>query len=109
MRTFLLHLQLNNLSVRHVFLTNDALVGALKNRFHHPVWRAKILMENIRHIMGSLGEFNVHTIPRCLALAAFCLATHGSSLHELTLFHQGRDLPRWIMKNLLRIGVSFNL
>lgn len=64
MRISLLHLHLNNLFVRYVFLTNDELAVALKNVFHYQNWRANALMENIDNAMRSLGEIKFHTIPR---------------------------------------------
>lgn len=42
----------------------------------------------------------IHLTPRNWAGTTTRLSTHGASLHELTLFHQGRELPKWIMKSL---------
>lgn len=42
----------------------------------------------------------IHLTLRNWAGTTTRLSTHGASLHELTLFHQGRELPKWIMKSL---------
>lgn len=85
MRLTVQYIQQNNLTVRHVFIANEELVMAIKNGFHHQVWRVNPLIAIIDNLMRIMGDVPLHYIPRSWAKTEIGLEIHGASLHELTL------------------------
>ena len=53
------------------------------------------------------GSPSMVLVPREWTQIAIKLARHGNNSHLLSLFHQGMDLPRWLMKVTKQSGFYF--
>ncbi|XP_039143804.1 uncharacterized protein LOC120280896 [Dioscorea cayenensis subsp. rotundata] len=106
LKSILQYLHQNNLKPRQMFITHEELARTIKHGVLLPCWRTTNLLVNIGAMMMILGDIQLHTIPKRWAKASSGLAVHGRNLHELTLFHQGCELPKWIMKVISGFGSS---
>lgn len=100
-------LESKNLTIKNIFASNWELKEAIRNGNRQDNWRLQTRINEVLQSINSAGHPNVHLIPRKWAGVAHCLAIHGANLHELSLYHQGRDLPKWIMKKLLANNLNF--
>lgn len=72
--------------------------------------RALINTNNVTAWRLNTDQVNIEVIPREWNTLADKFAMHGRSRHGISLFHQGLNLPRWLMKSFQRtIIVSCNL
>lgn len=97
----------NNASIQHIFLSYSDLLLVINTRNSHNAWRADPWISIIHNLLVAIGDPMIYLIPKGRMEATAKLATHGFSLHTISLFHQGRDLPRWIMKAF--VSDSFNV
>lgn len=105
LRDALFYTQHESMHNKHIFFSYAELNLALKNGNPNHIWRLIPVITNIINLISSLCNPQLYIIPRSEAKVATSLATHGASMHELTLFQHGRDLSRWIMKNFLVNGI----
>lgn len=70
-------------------------------------WRLNLQIEVIKGIMDTLLVPKILFVPSDWNRAARSLAIHGLNHHEISLFHHGRELPRWLMKTFNLSGLSF--
>ncbi|XP_039128643.1 uncharacterized protein LOC120264845 isoform X2 [Dioscorea cayenensis subsp. rotundata] len=94
-----------NFQIKTIFIANVDLHKAIMSGDPQHTWRLYPLISSIIDYMSSLGNRQIHIIPRSWMTAAVSLAYHGANSHVLTLFHHGRDLPHWLMKQLNRNGI----
>lgn len=90
---------------RHILFNDAVLIEAIKRGHPLVAWR---LSHGINNIGCALSEMNnpcLHVISRNWNPPAICLATLRRNLHEINLFHHGRELPKWIMKTLHQNGI----
>lgn len=78
---------------KHIFLANNDLLSVIYQDHRHADWRLASLIENIRNLLQELLFPQIHIIPLKWLKPAATLAIFGSSMHALTLYHHGRDLP----------------
>lgn len=84
----------NNVTIRHIFLSYSDLLVAINTENYQNAWRSDPWINIFRNLPVSISDPKIHMIPRSQMAVALKLATHGSNLHTITLFHQSRDLPR---------------
>ncbi|XP_039129019.1 uncharacterized protein LOC120265197 [Dioscorea cayenensis subsp. rotundata] len=99
-------LQASDHQIKTIFMANDDLHSTIKAGYSHHDWRINPLIINITDYLICFGRPAIFTTPSNWLSAASSLALLGINSHILTLFHQGRDLPYWLMKLFLRLGVS---
>ncbi|XP_039136863.1 uncharacterized protein LOC120274163 [Dioscorea cayenensis subsp. rotundata] len=95
-----------DLQIKTIFIASFELHGFLKAGNHHHSWRLNPLLTSINDYLAELGCPQLHIIPHTWMTAAASLALHGLNSHVLTLFHQGRELPYWLMKQLKKNGIT---
>lgn len=100
------YLNIRPLTWKHTFTSCIELYGAINKGSPHNAWRIEPEISIANYYLNNLGNTLVHVIPRSWVRITFQLAIHGASLHELTLFHQGRILLKWIMKDLKANGLT---
>lgn len=94
--------------VKHVFISSSELYDATFLDNPQCDWLSTddiSLMKNIIAAIGNPPQLLV--IPKGWDAIAKRPAGLGFGLHGLTLYHQGRDLPRWLMKCIYSNGFSF--
>lgn len=96
----------SRIHVRHLFTSSQDLYTSMKNSGRHDDWRIKHLIRIGVDSLPLFGSPYIHVIPRGWDAISLHLARHGVGLHELSFFHQGRELPRWLMKCVLANGFS---
>lgn len=94
------------MAIKLVFTANNHLQGVLNHGRSADDWRLDCDFEDLNDLLNVLGNPQIHSIPRDWTRFVLSIATHGFSLHDITLFHLGRDLSNWIMKVLLANGIS---
>lgn len=95
-RIFVQHL-FNSSSVLHEAIISDRIVCD---------WRTIPWVNIVKSWLPTIGSPSMHFIPRWWNSLSNHLACQGTGLHELTLFHRGRDLPRWLMKSVVSNGFT---
>lgn len=103
------YLAARQLTFKHIYTSCSKLHGAIKRGNPQNDWRIEPEITTAIDYLNNLGSTLIYFIPRSWARIAFQLAIHGARLHELTLYHQGRDLPKWIMKDLKANGLSMQI
>ncbi|XP_039113706.1 uncharacterized protein LOC120249264 [Dioscorea cayenensis subsp. rotundata] len=95
---------LHGVRFRHIFLSCSALHSSLMTDGVVDDWLAAAVFSGLQSQLCEMDFPSIHVIPRDWNLCAARLASHNVSLHSLSLFFQGRDLPRWLMKVFLANG-----
>lgn len=72
-------------------------------------WRFNQWTQIIKNMLNTAGNPYIHHIPKDWLSPATKLAIHGRSLHVITPFSHGRDLPIWVMKSFELSGFKFQL
>lgn len=67
----------------------------------------KLNFATIKHDQD-LRYIAVEVIPRDWNHLADKLTAHGRSRHDISLYHQGYDLSRWLMKEAKKLNYCFN-
>ncbi|XP_039145745.1 uncharacterized protein LOC120282984 [Dioscorea cayenensis subsp. rotundata] len=99
-------LHASDLSSCTIFIASNDLYHLIQSDAIHFAWRLRPLISSLSDYLSSLGHPRICIIPKAWLAIANSLALHGLNSHVLTLFHQGKDLPRWLMRQLLQSGVS---
>lgn len=92
--------------LHHIFITNRDLHDAIKLDASRSTWQTDLWIKSIIDILSVLGNPEIYAIPHSWNAATHRLAIHGLSQHSLSLFHQGRELPHWLMKIFLSNGFT---
>ncbi|XP_039136253.1 uncharacterized protein LOC120273641 [Dioscorea cayenensis subsp. rotundata] len=92
--------------LHHIFITNRDLHDAIKLDASRSTWQTDLWIRSIIDIVSVLGNPEIYVIPHSWNAATHRLAIHGLSQHSLSLFHQGRELPHWLMKIFLSNGFT---
>ena len=79
----------------------------LERNTSHNVWRTNNKIAKLRRGLNR-SNTNVEVIPREWNELADELAAHGRRTPEISLFHQGLDLPFWLMRSIKRAGYHLN-
>lgn len=90
--------------IKTIFSSNEDLVKAVKQGFFENVWKMNLQVNALRELIANSGGPRLIATPKCWNRAASSLAMHGLNHHDISLFHQGRDLPKWLMKSLRHQG-----
>lgn len=98
----------NQLNPHHIFTTNLDVHQLHRGNHFNPDGRLSHWINCITDAIRLAGNPCLHHIPKEWSRPASKLAIHGLSLHVITMFHQGRDLPRWIMNCFDVSGFQFN-
>ncbi|XP_039136660.1 uncharacterized protein LOC120273975 [Dioscorea cayenensis subsp. rotundata] len=99
-------LHASDLQVKTIFIACSELFNIIKHGCDPQAWRLNPLILSINDYLSSFDLPRVCIIPKAWMNVANNLAIHGVNSHALTLFHQGKDLPRWLMKQVLKSGIS---
>lgn len=97
-----------NLFVQHIFNSSSDFNSLIHSADSSCTWHYTHWLNTLKHLLAAARRPHLHFIPRHWLSPALKLATHASNLHDITLFHRGRELPRWIMKSFRLAGFSFN-
>lgn len=93
-------------NIKTILASNEILVEAFKHGFFIDCWRLNWQVSAIKELFAHFGDPKMNTIPRCWNQATSSIALHGLNHHNISLFHQGMDLPKWLMNCISRFGVS---
>lgn len=93
-----------NIMVKTILLTSKELLQCIQRRSESDDWRFNCNLQDVTEILAVLGNPSLHAIPWSWSIAPHSLACHGLSHHEVSLFHSGRELPRWLMKMFKAFG-----
>lgn len=101
-----------NLHVNTIFIANSDLHRLINADIPSHAWRLDALILSIPDSFkfgssSKSGHPQSQITPNAWMGAAISLALFGVNSHMLTLFHQGKDLSRWLMKHFLKLGFSF--
>lgn len=99
-------LHASDLQVKTIFITCTELYNIIKTGCARHAWRLNPLIISINDYLSSLDLPRVCIIPKAWMTVANDLAVQGVNSHALTLFHHGKGLPRWLMKQVIKSGVS---
>lgn len=91
-------------TIQHIFTVSKDLMELLNSADNMHNWRIDPYIVYLKDLLSSTSNPEIHLIPRNWMMAAHRLAIHGSSLHSLILYHQGKDLPHWLMKCITSNG-----
>ncbi|XP_039122641.1 uncharacterized protein LOC120259160 [Dioscorea cayenensis subsp. rotundata] len=86
---------------KQIFLASYDLLAAINQNSRLADWRLETLIENICYHLEEFMFPQIHIIPLRWMKSSVDLAIFGSSKHALILYHQGRDLPHWLMKHFV--------
>lgn len=89
-----------NLNCKHIYINNSDLWRFLHGLEEVNNWRAANSLANIKHQMRRFNEPPIHLIPAQWNKIAATMASKGVNAFQLSLFHKGMDLPRWLMRLL---------
>lgn len=95
----------SDIQIKSIFIASSNLYNIILDRQSSQVWRLNPLVNNISDYFLELGQPTIHLIPDSWLAAAASLALLGVKYHDLTLFHHGKELPYWIMKQFTRSGI----
>lgn len=93
--------------IRHLFITNDEAFKSINHLHSSSNDSLHFGFPNLNHLLISTANPCIYVIPKTWASPPYKLAIHGVNLHSLALFHQGSDLPYWIMKCFKCLGFEF--
>ncbi|XP_039117861.1 uncharacterized protein LOC120253623 [Dioscorea cayenensis subsp. rotundata] len=96
-----------NLNCKHIYINNSDLWRFLYGLEEVNNWRAANSLANIKHQMRRFNEPPIHLIPAQWNKIAATMASKGVNAFQLSLFHKGMDLPRWLMRLLERSFFNF--
>ncbi|XP_039125466.1 uncharacterized protein LOC120261592 [Dioscorea cayenensis subsp. rotundata] len=94
------------LSLTHCFITGPGSSRIISQSYTLDC-RIQSWINSFNFILQGANRPSIHLIPKSWASPAYKLASLASSLHMLSLFFQGRELPRWVMKDFSREGFIF--
>ena len=88
--------------------TNCATVGQALNLIcSDNMWRHTNQLKSIKHLIGEVGNPKVEVILRDWNMLAHILARKDTLSPKISLYHEGLDLLRWIMKEIEDHGLHF--
>lgn len=93
-----------NSYVKTILSSSAKLITAIQLDSLTKDWRLEQQIQNIKILLVEMESPSFHSIPLSWNRVAHALALHGLQHHEVSLFHRGQDLPRWLMKILGPIG-----
>lgn len=96
------------LHIHHIFLSCAEINDLLSNSNTLCGWHLRHWIYTILHLMDTARWPQVHVLPRALLAPVPSLVAHVANLHTVSLFHCGKDLPRWIMRKFLLPGYIFS-
>lgn len=89
-----------------IFTDNVGVQRDLINTNNMTAWWLNHRVSNIKRLLN-IAQVNIEVILMEWNGLADKLAAHGTSRHGISLFHQGLDLPRWLMKWLRKNNYRF--
>lgn len=98
---------IQGIKIQHVFVASKDLYAALHDDYPLHAWRLESTLNHLEHILREVGLRKFHQIPLSWCIITSSLASHCVTTHSLSLFHQARDFPKWIMKIIIRHGYLF--
>lgn len=96
----------NNINVKHAFITNLQLLNALNLNRSYYDWRVEHDLNYLQGFLMNAGRPKNQAIPHSWAGVALKLPCHVACVHNLTLFHHGRDFPCWLLKCISSLGFT---
>ncbi|XP_039138794.1 uncharacterized protein LOC120276131 [Dioscorea cayenensis subsp. rotundata] len=96
----------SNSQINTILIASVELLSIIKSGDSQYGWRFSPLIASITDFLLCLGLPQLHLVPKDWLSIANSLALHGVNSHAFTLYHQGRDLPYWLMKQFIRSGFS---
>lgn len=96
----------SDLHINMIFMASAELYNAIMAGSSHHAWSLNPLTISISDFLLGLGQPSIHITPKAWLAVASSLALIGVNSNDLTLFHQGRDLPYCLMKQFVRLGVG---
>lgn len=70
-------------------------------------WRSSNTVNETRHRLSSLLNPQIDLIQHSWNRFAALLASQGIKARHLSLFYQGMEKPKWIMKMVSHLGLTF--
>lgn len=97
----------DHVSVRNIFISCPDLMDLYSsyNSRRDCLFRGKI--NTLMHLISAYNQPRIHDIPKIWTSPAYKLACFASNLHSTSLFHSGKELPRWIMRSFYSAGFFF--
>ena len=86
------------MGIDHIFTDYTDLRDAVRKDYEPGNWRIHNRVNNISNLVMHNLNSTIEVIPRDWNLLVDHLVTQGKLFPEISLFHQGRELPRWLMK-----------
>ncbi|XP_039128871.1 uncharacterized protein LOC120265002 [Dioscorea cayenensis subsp. rotundata] len=97
----------SGIHISYIFNSNPDILRTITSSDFATTWRMDQQISETLFLLDAASHPLLHIIPHHWLKPASLLATHAANLHTFTLFHVGRELPKWIMRCLLLDGFTF--
>lgn len=95
------------LGVQHIFITCASIISLISTETSQDAWHVNSSIPLLKHLLITTGHPKYHSVPVSWPSPANKIACLRLNLHSLTLFHQGRDLPKFVMDFFCGSGFQF--
>ncbi|XP_039115378.1 uncharacterized protein LOC120250619 [Dioscorea cayenensis subsp. rotundata] len=93
--------------ISNIFVSNTMISKLIHSVDPVCSWRLSSCVDRLKILLSQVNWPRVNSISRQSLRVISKLAGLGHNLHQLCLFHSGRELPQWLMKYFLEFGFIF--
>ena len=99
--------QMENINLHKVFISSLGLLRLVEGVESESNWRLQEYRLDLQRLLLESDHPEVAIIPRQWNRLASSLAGRGFKATQLSLFHQGMERPRWLMRMIEWSGYNF--
>ena len=97
-------IQMENIIIHKAFFSSLELLKLMEDEGRDCTWRLQEQRVDVQRLLQEAGHPELLAVPRQWNSLALSLADRGLKATQLSLYHQGLDRPRWLMRTIERSG-----